>query len=116
MTLAGQVEEKVVEADKGGKGKQNKNIKTGESRLAFLLIAPTILLLALIVGYPIVKAIYQSFLTDPGLDSATGMFNQGNAWNGITNYTHWLFQQCATAGGGTESCRPATGARSSGAR
>jgi ABC-type sugar transport system permease subunit len=108
MTLAGQVEEKVVDADKGGKGKQNKNIKTGESRLAFILIAPTILLLALIVGYPIVKAIYQSFLTDPGLDSATGLFNQGNAWNGIHNYTHWLFQQCASGGGGTTSCPSGT--------
>jgi ABC-type sugar transport system permease subunit len=108
MTLAGQVETKVVDADKDGKGKQNKNIKTGESRLAFFLIAPTILLLALIVGYPIVKAIYQSFLTDPGLDSATGMFNQGNAWNGIHNYTHWLFQQCAAAGGGTTSCPSGT--------
>ena len=109
MTIAGQVEKAVVEKDsKGGKVKRNSTLNPGESRLALTLIAPTILLLALIVGYPVVKAIYQSFLTDPGLDSATGMFNEGNAWNGITNYTHWLFQQCATAGGGTTSCPEGT--------
>jgi trehalose/maltose transport system permease protein len=108
MTLAGQVVEEAVEADNGGRGKPKKNIKTGEGRLAFMLIAPTLLLLGLIVGYPIVKAIYQSFLTDPGLDEATGLFNEGNAWNGISNYTHWLFQQCATAGGGTTSCPSGT--------
>jgi ABC-type sugar transport system permease subunit len=111
MTLAGQVEEAVVEDTKGGgkgKGKRKGSINPGESRLAFTLIAPTILLLALIVGYPIVKAIYQSFLTDPGLDSATGLFNDGNAWNGIHNYTHWLLQQCASADGGTTSCPKGT--------
>jgi ABC-type sugar transport system permease subunit len=109
MTVAGQVEETVIEeGKKGGKGKGKSAINRGESRLAFMLIAPTILLLALIVGYPIIKAIYQSFLTDPGLDSATGLFNEGNAWNGFTNYTHWLLQQCATAGGGTSSCPQGT--------
>src|ERR1700709_1986020 len=99
MTLAGQVEQAVVDEEPSGgrrKGRRKPTINPGESRLAWSLIAPTILLLALIVGYPIVKAIYQSFLTDPGLDSATGLFNQGNAWHGITNYTHWLLQQCAT--------------------
>ena len=111
MTIAGQVEEAVVENEKGGgkkKGKRKDRINPGESRLAFTLIAPTIVLLALIVGYPIVKAIYQSFLTDPGLDAATGLFNEGNAWNAITNYTHWLLQQCATTDGGTASCPQGT--------
>lgn len=71
----------------------------GQARRAFYLIAPTIALLALVVGYPIVKAIYQSFLTDPGLNKVTGIFDQGGAWNGITNYKHWLLQQCPTTGG-----------------
>lgn len=117
MTLAGPVEEEVVEEQQGGRGRKGRRaaasakrggIRPGEARLAFTLIAPTILLLALVVGYPVVKAIYQSFLTDPGLDQATGLFNQGNAWNGLTNYTHWLAQRCPVAGGGTEACPKGT--------
>jgi len=112
MTLAGQVEEKVIE-NEGRNGRQRRrprrtSINPGESRRAWTLIAPAILLLILIVGYPVIKAIYQSFLTDPGLDKSTGLFNQGNAWNGITNYTHWLGQRCAVAGGGTQSCPSGT--------
>jgi len=80
----------------------------GQARRAFYLIAPTIALLGLIVGYPIVKAIYQSFLTDPGLNKTTGIFDQGGAFNGIVNYKHWLLQQCATASGGTEHCPTGT--------
>ena len=112
MTIAGQVEEKVVEDQQKGGGRRRRrgrgSINPGEARLALTLIAPTIVLLALVVGYPILKAIYQSFLTDPGLDPSTGLFNEGNAWNGISNYTHWLLQQCATGGGGTESCPKGT--------
>jgi multiple sugar transport system permease protein len=111
MTIAGQVEENVIQADEGG-GKRRRRRRTsinpGEARRAWTLIAPALVLLALIVGYPVLKAIYQSFLTDPGLDKATGLFNEGNAWNGFTNYTHWLGQRCATAGGGTQSCPEGT--------
>jgi multiple sugar transport system permease protein len=112
MTLAGQVEERVID-DEGKNGRKRRrsrrtSINPGESRRAWTLIAPAILLLILIVGYPVVKAIYQSFLTDPGLDRATGLFNEGNAWNGFTNYAHWLFERCAVAGGGTQSCPSGT--------
>ena len=111
MTIAGQVEEKVVETEQGGgrrRRRRRTSINPGEARRAWTLIAPALFLLVLIVGYPVLKAVYQSFLTDPGLDKSTGLFNEGNAWNGITNYTHWLFQRCATAGGGTQSCPQGT--------
>jgi ABC-type sugar transport system permease subunit len=107
MTLAGQVEEEPpghIEAKTG----KRKKISTGEGRLAFLLIAPTLAMLGLVVGYPIVKAIYQSFLTDPGLDKSTGFFNQGGSWNGVGHYKYWLLEQCPSAGGGTVSCPPGT--------
>lgn len=83
---------------------RRESLQAGDGRLAFLLLTPTMIMLALIVGYPIVKAVYQSFLTDGGLNSATGMFDEGGAWNGLGHYTHWLLQQCPTAGGGTVSC------------
>lgn len=107
MTVAGQAAEAAeVASMQGPQGKpsKRKKIKTGESRLAVMLVAPTILLLALVVGYPIVKAIYSSFLTDSGLDKSTGFFNQGGAWNGLTNYKHWLLQQCPSGAGVTRSC------------
>ncbi|GLY26704.1 sugar ABC transporter permease [Kineosporia sp. NBRC 101731] len=98
-------------ADTSGKRRRRKreqSLHTGEGRLAFLLLTPTLIMLTLIVGYPIVKAIYQSFLTDGGLDSSTGMFNDGGAWAGLTHYKHWILQQCATGGGGTSSCPAGT--------
>jgi ABC-type sugar transport system permease subunit len=108
MTIAEQVAENAAVPRKGRRGRQRDTIHSGEGRLAFLLISPTLVLLALIVGYPIVKAIYQSFLTDQGLNKATGLFDQGGAWNGIANYKHWLLQQCAVSTGGTGSCPSGT--------
>jgi len=87
--------------------KRNK-IKTGEGRLAFLLVAPTVVLLALVVGYPVVKGIYQSFQSEPGLDPATGFFSNTTHWIGLGNYKHWLLQQCAKSGGGTGKCPTGT--------
>ena len=110
MTVAGPTAENAETAalaQTAPEPKRNK-IKTGEGRLAFWLVAPTVLLLALIVGYPIVKAIYQSFLTDQGLDKTTGFFNKGGQWTGLTNYKHWLLQQCPTVGGGTSKCPTGT--------
>jgi multiple sugar transport system permease protein len=106
MTLAGPVEESDIEEARGtGKAPRRRKISSGEGRLAFVLITPTIALLALVVGYPIVKALYQSFLTDQGLNSA-GFFDHGGKWTGLTNYKYWLLEQCPKAGGGTQTCPP----------
>jgi ABC-type sugar transport system permease subunit len=107
MSIADPVAASTVTPPKGRRGSRRTSLHVGDSRRAFALIAPTIALLVLIVGYPVVKAIYQSFLTDPGLSKATGMFDQGGAWNGITNYKHWLLQQCP-AGSGTGACPSGT--------
>ena len=68
-----------------------------------LLVAPTLILLAIVIGYPVVKAIFMSFQKDPGLDKATGQFVSGG-FAGFSNYTHWLFQQCSQTTGGTGPC------------
>jgi ABC-type sugar transport system permease subunit len=106
MTVAGPIEEAEIQEpappEKGRRRRQK--ISSGEGRLALALIAPTLALLALVVGYPIIKAVYQSLLTDQGLNNATGFFDQGNKWNGVGNYKYWLLQQCPKAGGGTETC------------
>jgi ABC-type sugar transport system permease subunit len=108
MTVAGPIEHSAEEDEfQAGKQRKRRKLSTGEGRLAFFLIAPTIILLGLVVGYPIVKAIYQSFLTDQGLNSA-GFFDQGNKWTGLTNYKYWLLEQCPTTTGGTQTCPPGT--------
>lgn len=69
-------------------------------RWAVYLIGPTIVLLAVVIGYPVVSAVIQSFQLDQGLDKATGLFVQGG-FAGVTNYAHWLGQRC-----GNVACPP----------
>jgi len=55
--------------------KQRKGLfDVSEGGGAPLLVAPTLLLLAVVIGYPVVKALWMSFQKDPGLDKATGLF------------------------------------------
>lgn len=76
-----------------------------ETRWAMYLIVPTIALLAVVIGYPVVSAIVMSFQQDAGLDSLTGMFVQGG-FAGLENYAHWLLQQCMNGAGQTIACPP----------
>jgi len=88
-------------------GPKRNKIKTGEGRLAFFLVTPTIALLGLIVGYPIVKAIYNSFLSDnQKINPNTGLLDPAGAWTGLTNYKHWLLEQCPSGTGATIKCPP----------
>lgn len=75
------------------------------SRAAIFLVAPSIIVLAVVIGYPIVRAIYLSFQSDKHLDPATGIFVQGG-WAGIDHYVYWLSQRCMTASGNMGTCPP----------
>ncbi|WP_051406781.1 carbohydrate ABC transporter permease [Nocardia sp. CNY236] len=77
------------------------------SRRAWLFVTPVLLALAIVIGYPVARAVWMSFHQDPGLDPATGMFVDGGS-AGISNYTHWLLQQCHTATGETVACPTGT--------
>jgi hypothetical protein len=82
-------------------------VDTTQGRRAAVLVAPTLVLLAFVILYPLLKAVVMSFQKDSGLDKTTGMFVEGgNA--GFANYQHWLLQQCASSAGGTEPCPPGT--------
>ncbi|WP_245721504.1 carbohydrate ABC transporter permease [Nocardia crassostreae] len=75
----------------------------GDSAKAWLFVTPVLIALAVVIGYPVARALYMSFQKDSGLDPATGMFVEGgNA--GFSNYTHWLLQQCTNSLGETVSC------------
>jgi ABC-type sugar transport system permease subunit len=68
------------------------------TRVAYGLLAPTIVVMAIVVGYPIVLSIFDSFQSDAHLDQATGFFVSGG-FAGLTNYAHWILQQCTSASG-----------------
>lgn len=72
-----------------------------ESRFAFALVAPALVLLALVIGYPVVAAIVISLRKDQSLQD--GFFTHGGGFAGLGNYTHWLGQRCGGA-----SCAPGT--------
>lgn len=77
-----------------------------QGRAATLLIAPTLIVLAIVILYPVVNAIVMSFQQDQGLDATTGLFVAGG-FAGLSNYVHWLFQQCPSPTG-TGACPPGT--------
>ncbi|GAB3565307.1 carbohydrate ABC transporter permease [Spelaeicoccus albus] len=86
-------------------GKKRKYINSGHGKRAALLIAPTVVVLAIVIGYPIVSAVVLSLKKDSGLDPSTGMFVQGG-FAGVDNYVHWLFQRCTSADGQAGACPP----------
>ena len=70
---------------------------------ALLLIGPTLALLAVVIGYPIIRAIYLSFQSDKHLDPDTGMFVEGG-FAGLQHYLFWLMQDCSAGSGQTLAC------------
>lgn len=74
-----------------------------------LLIGPAIILLAVIIGYPITRAIYLSFLADKHLDPSTGRFVTGG-FAGLEHYLYWLTQSCTTPTGQSQTCAPGSSA------
>ncbi|WP_433173009.1 carbohydrate ABC transporter permease [Actinoallomurus sp. CA-150999] len=67
--------------------KQNKRDVQGSGRLAAVLLSPTFLVLALVVGYPIVEALRESlYQKNQGLD-ASGFVVSGDKFVGLKNYT-----------------------------
>ena len=78
-----------------------------QTKWATTLIAPTLVLLGIVILYPIISGIVMSFQKNAGLDPATGLFTDGG-FAGLGNYAGWLLQQCGAVGGGTVDCPPGT--------
>jgi len=83
-------------------GKAPKSLHAGQGRRGLLLVTPTLIFLAVIIIFPVIKAIIDSFSKDQGLDPQTHLFVQGGP-AGISNYSHWILQRC-----GDQSCPPGT--------
>ena len=84
-------------------GPERASIDPHQGRRAWMLIAPTIILLGVVIGYPILRAVWMSLQKDATVDPATGLFVEGG-FAGFENYSRWLFQQC-----GGEACPTGTG-------
>lgn len=82
--------------------KNPKSLNAGQGRRGLLLVTPTIIFLGVVIIYPLIRAIVQSFQKDAGLDPQTKLFVQGG-FAGFDNYKHWLLQRC-----GDVSCPPGT--------
>jgi multiple sugar transport system permease protein len=105
-TVTGQVAEQEPRA-KGARDRRRRRARAsrGDSRFAWGLIAPTILLLVLVIGYPVVYAVVQSLKldkTDAGINPATGFFEQGGKFVGLKYYRYWFNCNCPNGTNGHE--------------
>nr|WP_066905989.1 sugar ABC transporter permease [Millisia brevis] len=70
----------------------------------WLLVIPGLVVLAVVIIYPVLRAVQMSLQRDRSLDPTTGKFVQGG-WNGVQNYVTWLTQRCPGRDG-LVSCPP----------
>jgi multiple sugar transport system permease protein len=65
--------------------------RRGVGSLAALLVSPTFLVIALVVGYPLLDALRLSFFQkNAGVDPTTGLVQAGEKFVGLRNYTDLL--------------------------
>jgi multiple sugar transport system permease protein len=81
---------------------RRRRLEADHNRRALYLLGPTIVLLAVVILYPVIRGVVMSFSKDAGLNAATGFFEQGG-FAGLSNYTHWLGERCNGS-----SCPPGT--------
>lgn len=69
--------------------KHKKNVLSdGQGRLAWILLAPTLLVIFVVAGIPVVMSIRESFFqTNSGIDPNTGMVLGGDQFVGLRNFT-----------------------------
>jgi trehalose/maltose transport system permease protein len=65
----------------------SRRVTGGQGRMAYLLLLPTLVLLALVVGFPLVLSAWQSLTQSGGdIDPETGIIKQGDSFVGLANY------------------------------
>lgn len=67
--------------------KRPRRFNEGTARLAAVLLSPTLLVLALVVGYPIIAALRESLYTSGTKLDANGFIVKGSTFVGLDNYT-----------------------------
>ncbi|ERS55381.1 MULTISPECIES: carbohydrate ABC transporter permease [Corynebacterium] len=69
------------------------------------LIAPALIVLGIIIGYPIVRAVILSFQGNRQLNPQTGIFEEGG-FAGLDNYLYWINNRCVSGAGEITTCPP----------
>ncbi|APT81986.1 carbohydrate ABC transporter permease [Corynebacterium ammoniagenes] len=82
-----------------------KNSRAKRYLPAALLIAPALLTLAVVIGYPVIRAIMLSFQGNRRLDPETGTFVEGG-FAGLENYLYWTTNRCMSPTGEVSVCPP----------
>jgi len=73
--------------DDGHKHKKNA-LSDGQGRLAWLLLAPTLLVIVVVAGIPVLMSVRESlFQTNTGVDPQTGLVQGGEKFTGLQNFT-----------------------------
>jgi ABC-type sugar transport system permease subunit len=72
----------------GHKRKKNA-LSDGQGRLAWILLAPTLLVIIVVAGIPVAMSIRESFFqTNSGVDPTTGKIAAGETFVGLLNFTN----------------------------
>ena len=91
-------------APKGASASAPKPQRKNYGRVAGL-IAPALIVLAVIIGYPIIRAIVLSFQGNRQLNPQTGLFEEGG-FAGLENYLYWINSRCISGTGQISTCPP----------
>jgi ABC-type sugar transport system permease subunit len=83
-------EPRSVPATQGDGHKHKKNaLSDGQGRLAWILLAPTLIVILVVAGIPVIMSLRESlFLTNTGVDPNTGLIAGGEKFVGLGNYTN----------------------------
>ncbi|MCG5219108.1 carbohydrate ABC transporter permease [Streptosporangium sp. KLBMP 9127] len=71
--------------------------RAGQSRLAALMLSPTLVVLALVVLYPLLSAVRESFYTSGETLDADGFVVEGERFAGLANYSGVLGERFVNA-------------------
>src|SRR5919107_4491378 len=82
----------------GHKHKKNA-LSDGQGRLAWMLLAPTLIVILVVAGIPVLMSIRESFFqANSGVDPNTGLVAAGESFSGLKNFTAIFSSQDTVSG------------------
>jgi ABC-type sugar transport system permease subunit len=86
-------------APTGGQKRKKNALSDGQGRLAWMLLAPTLLVIVVVAGIPVLLSIRESFFqTNTGVDPNTGLVAGGETFSGLKNFTSIFSSQDTVRG------------------